>query len=512
LTRVEANTYYDETLKKAEKHGKETLRLVMRELVLHDRFFLFTRVLKRKDGDNDWVYARAREVEADPDSRLDLWAREHYKSSLITFAGTIQEICKDPEITIGIFSFNRPIAKAFLKMIMKELESNELLKWLFPEIFWQNPKKESKKYGFSWSAESGICVKRDTNPNEQTVEAWGVIDAQPTSKHFVLRIYNDIVTDKTVLTQAMREKTTAGWRLSQNLGRDGGREWYEGTIYHPYDTYDTIRKTGEIIPRIYPATKNGKADGEPVFMSKETLAGKYKKMGPYIFAAQMLLDPLQEDKQGFEEKWMKYWPGEIYTGLNVAIFCDPASKKGKDNDYTVFWVIGYGPDKNYYVIEMIRDKLNLTERASILFNLHQKYDPKFVGYEESAMMNDIEHFKYVMEQYNYRFHITSLRENSAKQARIQSLVPIFEQGRIYFPEHIYRTNWEHKSEDLVKVFIEQELTIYPFVEHDDMLDCLAKINHKAVFMPFPTGAIEKNYVESYDEYSHDEEEFDVWEA
>jgi len=510
VTRQETNEYYDKTIKKAQKHGDEALRLVMRELCLHDRFFLFTRVLKRKDGDNDWVFARAREVEADPDSRLDLWAREHYKSSLITFAGSIQEIIKDPNITIGIFSFNRPIAKAFLKMIMKELESNETLKWLFPEILWSNPKKDSKKYGFSWSADSGITVKRDSNPNEQTVEAWGVIDAQPTSKHFVLRIYNDIVTDKTVLTQAMRDKATAGWALSQNLGRIGGRQWYEGTIYHPYDTYDVIRKSGEVKPRIYAATEDGTATGKPVFMTKEALASKYKMMGPYIFAAQMLLDPLQEDKQGFDEKWMKYWPAQIFKNLNIAIFCDPASKKGKLNDYTVFFVVGYGPDKNFYIVDMIRDKMNLTERATTLFNLHQKYEPSFVGYEQSAMMNDMEHFQYVMNEHNYRFHITELRESGNKIARIQSLVPQFEQGRMFFPEELWYTNWEHKHENLVRIFIEQEFAIFPFIEHDDMLDCLAKINHKDVFMPFPDGDVVKLYIEEKDEYANDEEEFDVY--
>ena len=519
MTREETNAFYDKTLSEAKVLDKQhpgALKETMRELCRNDRFFLGTRVLQREDADNDWVFARCREVEAAPDGYLDLWAREHYKSTIITFWGSIQEIINDPEITIVIFSFNRSIAKSFLKMIMRELEDNAMLKWLFDDIFWNNPKRDSRKYGFSWSALEGITVKRTTNPNEQTIEAHGLVDAQPTSKHFMLRIYNDVVTDKMVLTQAMRDKATDGWKLSQNLGRsrrstdEPGRMWHEGTIYHQFDTYNYIKSTGEVIPRVYPATVDGTATGEPVFMSKKELGIKYKIMGPYIFAAQMLLDPLQQNKQGFDIEWMRYWPAKIYRNLNIMIICDPASKKGKQNDFTVFFALGLGPDNNYYVVDFIRDKLSLTERGSILFKWHQKYNPVFVGYEEVAMQTDREHFEYVMEQNNYRFHITPLHEGSNKQARILSLVPLFEQGRIIFPEELMYLNYEGKLINLVQTFIEEEYSVFPFVEHDDMLDCLAKINHKSIFVPFPEGDEVDLFIENTYGPFEDEKEFDIY--
>ena len=40
----------------------------------------------------------------------------------------IQDILKNPEITVGIFSHTRPIAKAFLDQIKNELQDNILLK------------------------------------------------------------------------------------------------------------------------------------------------------------------------------------------------------------------------------------------------------------------------------------------------------------------------------------------------------------------------------------------------
>ncbi len=79
----------------------------------NDRFFLLTGLCNRVDMIHPWIYDRSREVEADPDNYLDLWARGHGKSSNISFAGCIQEVLCNPEICIGIFSNTKDIAKPF---------------------------------------------------------------------------------------------------------------------------------------------------------------------------------------------------------------------------------------------------------------------------------------------------------------------------------------------------------------------------------------------------------------
>lgn len=515
MTRVEAHQYYARILKKAADADMKWE--AMRKLVKEDRFFLLVYILKRKDADRDWCYARCREVEADPNERLDLWAREHYKSTIITFSGSIQEICKNPEITIGIFSFNRGIAKAFLSMIKLEMEKNKLLQWLFPEIFWDDPIRSARKYGFSWSKEVGITVKRTTNPNEKTIEAHGLTDGQPTSKHFMLMIYNDVVTDTSVLTDEMIRKTTASWELSQSLGRDGGHQWYEGTIYHHAETYAEIIKKGVIKPRLYPATDDGTITGKPVFMTREALAIKRKNQGSYTFACQMLLNPSHEGQQGFDKLWVKKWNANNLSNLNIMILVDPASKKKKKSDFTVMWVIGMGADKNYYAIDVLRDKMNLTERTRRLFMLHEKYSSYSmeqiqVGYEEYGMQSDIEHIEGEMERDNYRFHITRLAGKLGKIDRILRLVPIFENGRLYLPNKCNYINWEGKYVDAIEEFVDEEFIPFPFGGHDDMLDGLARMLEDSMYMPFPDGKGpgKGSLVDADESTDHDEQDWEPY--
>ena len=144
LSRVDANALYAGVLADNDV-------AVMRQLCREDLFFLLTVGMRRRDLDRDWLYARVREVEANPDGHLDLWAREHYKSTIITFGLSVQEILRDPGVTIGIFSHTRPIAKAFLKQIKFELEANTFLQGLFPDVLYARPDKESP----SWSLEIG---------------------------------------------------------------------------------------------------------------------------------------------------------------------------------------------------------------------------------------------------------------------------------------------------------------------------------------------------------------------
>lgn len=465
-----------------EKLSEVEQKAKLRNLCLTDLYFLLRYGLGRADIENDWLFARCREVQADPNGRLDLWAREHYKSTIITFGLTVQDILNDPEVTIGIFSHTRPIAKAFLRQIKREFESNERLKTWFSDILWANPQKDPPK----WSEDEGIIVRRSGNPKEATVEAWGLVDGQPTSKHYKEMIFDDVVTRESVTTPEMINKVTDAWALSLNLGSRGGVKRYIGTRYHFNDTYREIMSRGGATPRIYPATEDGEVDGNPVLLSREELAVKRREQGPYTFACQMLQDPKADETQGFKEEWLEYYAGvNDGLGMNIYILVDPASEKKKTSDYTSVWVIGLGPDNNYYALDFYRDRLSLTQRADLLFRLHRTWRPERVGYEKYGLQADVEHMKDRMNRENYHFQIVELGGQTPKNDRIRRLIPILEGRRWYMPSTHHKTNYEGEVHDLTRTFIEEELKPFPVGLHDDMLDAAARIVEEDLGATFP---------------------------
>jgi predicted phage terminase large subunit-like protein len=456
-----------------------------RQLCRTDLYYLLRYALGRKDVEKEWIFQRCREIQAQPNGHLDLWSREHYKSAIITYGKSIQDILashgdeplpewQGREATIGIFSHSRGIAKRFLRQIKFEFESNRLLREWFPDILFANPHRDAPK----WSEDDGIIVKRRSNPAEATVEAWGVVDGQPIGKHFLLLVYDDVVTPESVTTPDMMLKTSDMLSLSYALGAEGGYRRFIGTRYHANDAYRTVIERGTATPRIHLLTKEGTAEGTPVLRSAEWVQQKRRDMCPYIFACQMLQNPLADETQGFKEDWLRYHDGFRRDGLNVYIVVDPAGSKGKKSDYTAAWVLGLGADRNIYVLDMVRDRLNLAQRSALVMRWHRKYRPirsAGVRYEKYGMQADIEHLESLMTEQNYRFDVTEVFGIIPKNDRIKRLVPYFEQRRIILPRTLHYTNYEGRTVDLVQEFIEQEYKAFPVPVHDDMLDALARI-------------------------------------
>ena len=262
-----------------------------RALILDDLFFIVRFVLKVPIANQKFVVDACREVEEGPkDYTLDVWAREHFKSTIITIAETIQYILKNPDHAVGIFSYVRPVSKKFLGSIMDVFQNEKMLKVCFPDVVYEDCEKQTQ-----WSKDDGLILRRKTTRKEPTLSAWGLVEGMPTGLHFERRVYDDISTEDIAESPDMMEKVKTKFDSSQNIGTDGGTHRVIGTYYHHNDPLTYIRgkkKLGSDEPqyvyRFKPATDDGTSNGVPVFLSQKRLDDL---KGTRTFNCQQLLDP-----------------------------------------------------------------------------------------------------------------------------------------------------------------------------------------------------------------------------
>ena len=462
---LKSKEQYLELIKELGKLQEGERNEVIRHLCKTDIYFLSFFVLDQEFYYNDFAFNFCKKISENP-WQLWLVARGHLKSLTITVAHNIQLILNNPDIAIAIPSYNMKTAKSFVRQIKIILESNALLKALFPDILYSNPSTQSPK----WSEQEGLVVKRKTTRKEPTVMGFGLVDGQATGYHFDVLSFDDVVTQDSVTSAEMIQKTTERWQLADNIGMPTTLKKYCGTRYHYFDTYAEVQKVTPTT--VIPATDNGEIDGNPVFLSREELDKKLKDQGRYIFSAQMLLKPVAREDQKFKMEDFRYY--EELPRLNYYIAVDPANTKSKKSDYTAMLVFGFSEDRKVYLIDGVHDKLDLGQRYKVLKSLNERYKPLVIGYERYGLQADIDYFRMENAKTNYYMPITEVGGTVSKEDRILRLQALFESKDLLFPKHLrYTMLFNGEQIDIVNN-IQVELLAFPFAEHDDLSDCLSR--------------------------------------
>lgn len=209
-------------------------------------------------------------------------------------------------------------------------------------------------------------------------------------------------------------------------------------------------------------------------------------------------EPRPKEGAEFKLAWVQRY-SLAPRGMNKVILVDPASGKARErakkaagkgavegkNDWTTMWVVALATDGNAYLVDGVRDKLNLPGRADTLFELHRKHKPLQTRYEDYGLQSDIEHIQGEQEKRQYRFKITPVGGQVQKEARIRRLIPWFEHGKLYLPLTMPFLDSTGQVRDLMKEFLDEEFTAFPVGVHDDMLDGLARLAEPTLKLPWP---------------------------
>jgi hypothetical protein len=332
------------------------------------------------------------------------------KTTVITQAYLLQRICRNPDIAIMLVNENEGTAKAILSEIKTQIESNELLRVLYPEIVPLDFKDTT------WSA-TQITVRRTQSRKEPTVFVVGV-GGTKTGMH------PDIIFVDDMLSREAMESARAGsvadvmgqinrWihQLNPLLSGSAEREitfigtrWWHGDSYeHLEENYGYGQEPQHFLLKAklsdgsvqrLPAYRVGDLvvfrraaieDGQPAFVSLgedkyglEALA-KLRLQDPELFAANYLNQPSDELTATFKESWLRFYDwldGEsgdtvVYNdlaskrrtadirSLDVLAFVDPGGfgkNKGGDRARAAIVVSGTTPEGLHMLLDLYSEK------------------------------------------------------------------------------------------------------------------------------------------------------------
>ena len=204
----------------------------------------------------------------------------------------------------------------------------------------------------------------------------------------------------------------------------------------------------------------------------------------YVFYGQYMQEPAPVGNGEFSKDHIQFFNPDHKNfsceNMNIWIFYDPANSKKDNADYTAMVVLGLAPDQNYYILDLVRDRLNITERAKALIKLHKKWNfksgsPPRVAVEEYGLSTDIHSIKVAQNDVNYRFGITQVAGRMKKEDRNRRLIQPWENDRIYIADKILYNNYKNEIRDLSMELIEDELMLFPVGKNDDMIDALTRV-------------------------------------
>ena len=472
------------------------------------RFVLSTSKWKNPDrGDplfsHQWFYDRCIEFQFDSAGSLTILPRSYGKSTMLTFGWVIWRIISNPGATIGIFSITLPIATKFTAMLKLEMETNELLCALFPEVFWgENPKSQGAAI---WKS-TEMTVKRPTVFKDATIQAYGLLDTSFTGARITDGIYDDCVNEKVVTNADMVQKTVDKWRLSLNIGFPGTQRRMVGTWYAAGDPYHEMVKSGvnlhmlscydinyrkSVITEGTGIPRTLVVDREkPNLWSVDHLEREEQLMGPVTFAIQYLCNPSAYELTDFRRDWVQYYnvdPEKFGQSMPTIMVIDQANERNsKTNSRTAIWIVALGPDKNFYLVDGLLDRVNITERGDAIFAFHRKWNPVQVRLEKYANLIDDQYLKEKMQREKYHFNLELCSDPVKKEDRIRRLVPIFQNGRMFFPRKLVKfCPGDNEMRDLVDHLVEWEIAAFPNAVHVDGLDSLSRIAQPDMLLPWP---------------------------
>lgn len=265
------------------------------------------------------------------------------------------------------------------------------------------------------------------------------------------------------------------WEWYQAVARTrlmpGGAVVIIGTRWH----------TDDLIGRVLKLNAEGKGEkweivclpalndaGEPLWpemWSKEELERTRQEIGEREWGCLYQQNPVLVENQEFKQEYFRYFEEADIEDkvLDVTITVDLATgdKEVKNGDDVGISVVGKERAKpDWYVLDMIGDKLDPMQVCDALFMYYAQYRPRKILIESNSYQRTFKFWlQEEMKKRNTYLPISLVSHSTKKEERIRGLIPAYKAGVIYHRKRYAK--------------LERQLLNFPVADHDDMADALA---------------------------------------
>lgn len=283
-----------------ELGSEELRREAYRELGKVDLYFLAKYILNYDlETQTDIHYRFCQIMDENRLRQLFIMFRGSFKTSL-GIAKVIQWLIQDPAAQIGIGSDKIDRATERVMQLRMMLETNELLKDLYPEIFYRFPRKESSLW-----TQDALNINRPVEKligfTKPSVSAFGLFPL-PTGSHFDRVLMDDVEHEENVNTPELIQQLNIRFSSLMPVLEPGAPLIMLGTIYCP-DGPNTLYQ------RAWPTYKVPIIDkqGRPTFPSRfpAEVIDQYRTdtNDEYVWQGQFMVAPaLRTDQYQFPFK------------------------------------------------------------------------------------------------------------------------------------------------------------------------------------------------------------------
>jgi predicted phage terminase large subunit-like protein len=398
--------------------------------------------------------------------------RDHGKSFQVC-GRVLWELGRDPALRVKIVCATDAVAAERCRFLRDTIAHNPRLRQVFPCLLPGEP----------WGADA-FSIPRPAEAIGPSVAAFG-IGAGRTGTRADLLVCDDVVDVRSLHSKAERDRVADYFTNNlMNLLEPDGRFWGVFTPWHVDDLNARLKKS----PAYAHFREAVGPDFEPVWPRKwpaEKLRARKAAIGSASFARGYHLRPVAEDETPIRPAWVRFWsdPAECEQ---VILSVDPAVSRAASADRSALVVLGrvlanpererggatstpslalgVRPATEIHVLACSARRVMAPDLVSLIEEFDRQWNPAVILFETNAAFLGIKDL--LVRHARFGPKVKGVTQSADKGARVAAFSVAVENGAL-------RLKGERDVVDPGQRELFDEMTTFPFGEHDDLLDATA---------------------------------------